>query len=108
MTERIQGRVIASGGRPVPGASVIIASGPGSVPDIAAETNEHGEFALSGLHPGTYILRASTPDGRQGEALARLPSANRLEIQVGIDEWSTSEEDGSTLDDGEEDNGEEQ
>jgi hypothetical protein len=84
---------------------VIITSGPAPFPDIAAETDERGQFALSGLRAGSYTLRAYAPDGRQGEASARLPlSRQEVEIQVGEDQWMTPEEDG-WIDDGDQEAG---
>ncbi len=103
MTEQVRGRVVTSGGTPVARASVIITSGPAPFPDIAAETDERGRFALSGLRAGSYTLRAYAPDGRQGEAYVRLPlSWQEVEIQVGEDQWITPEEDGWTDDGGQE------
>jgi hypothetical protein len=49
----IRGRVLDSGGAPIPGARVALLGTPRS-----AYSNENGEFALSGLMPRTYLLRA--------------------------------------------------
>jgi hypothetical protein len=65
-TFSISGSVKAANGAPVPGASVLIAEGPGPAPDIAALSNDAGTFTLDGLSEGTYIVRAFGPAGHEG------------------------------------------
>lgn len=67
MAGSVRGYVLTTRGRPVAEASVVVASGPGPFPDIAAVSDDDGSFVLDGFTPGTYILRAFAPDGGSGE-----------------------------------------
>lgn len=84
MTASITGRVIGSDGRPVQGAAVYIAGGPAAIPDIAAETDEHGEFAFDGLQPGTWEIRASASGGRNGSAIAEVKSPVAVQVTIRV------------------------
>jgi hypothetical protein len=52
----VTGVVRDEAGVPLSGTVVYIASGTGSWRDVAALTNERGEFQLSGMEPGKYEL----------------------------------------------------
>jgi protocatechuate 3,4-dioxygenase beta subunit len=54
----IYGVVRDESGRPLSGATVYIVAGTGSWLDIAALTNERGEYKLSGMNPGSYAVSA--------------------------------------------------
>ena len=57
-----RGQVIETGGRPVPGAHVVIVAGSVPMPEIALACDGNGRFSLS-LPPGTFTLRAHGPTG---------------------------------------------
>ena len=79
----IRGKVSWSGsGQGVSGATVLIVSGPGPAPDIAPITDDEGWFELDGLLPGSWHLRAVSPDGEQGEASASVPTGSTVEIEI--------------------------
>ncbi len=61
----VAGRVMV-GGQPQAEATVMIVEGHADHPDIAALTNELGEYQLGGLQAGWYNLEA-----RYGEQTAR-------------------------------------
>lgn len=52
----INGTVTDPSGRPVVGATVLIASAPTPVPDIAALTGADGAFSIAVPAPGAYRL----------------------------------------------------
>jgi carboxypeptidase family protein len=52
----IAGAVSDPSGRPVAGASVLIASAPAPVPDIAGLTGDDGRFSITVPVPGDYRL----------------------------------------------------
>ncbi|MEM7106086.1 MAG: hypothetical protein AAF502_23340 [Bacteroidota bacterium] len=54
----IQGKVLNSTMLPISDAIVSIVQSTQDIPDIAAFTDEHGEFAYFDLLPGTYMFRA--------------------------------------------------
>lgn len=53
----VSGLVHDENGQPVPMARVFFVSGPGSLPDIAALTDDHGAFTVSVGLSGTYQLQ---------------------------------------------------
>jgi iron complex outermembrane receptor protein len=73
MPERgeIVGRVTTPDGEPVVEAPVMITGGPAH-PDIAALTNERGEFRLTDLDPGEYTLLVNPEDRGPQTAQARV------------------------------------
>jgi protocatechuate 3,4-dioxygenase beta subunit len=58
----VTGVVQDESGVPLPGATVYIVSGTGSWPDIAALTNDRGEYKLSGMNPGSYVVEVHHDD----------------------------------------------
>jgi hypothetical protein len=73
MPERgeIVGRVTTPEGEPVSEAAVMITGGPAH-PDIAALTNEQGEYRLTNLVPGEYALLVNAEDRGLQTAQARV------------------------------------
>ncbi|MCP4582497.1 MAG: carboxypeptidase regulatory-like domain-containing protein [candidate division Zixibacteria bacterium] len=63
----IQGQVKDLMGRPIEGATIIITGDSPEHKDIAALTNENGEYSFDDLIGGAYSLMASTEDGIQKE-----------------------------------------
>lgn len=63
ITGTINGRVVGDAGEPIPGVSVyalLRAAGMGRTPQVVT-ADEGGNFQLSGLEPGLYLLNASMP-----------------------------------------------
>ena len=58
----IKGTVTDQAGRPLGGVSVAIVEGTASWPEIAALTNENGQFGLGSLENGTYTVQAMYSD----------------------------------------------
>ena len=58
----IQGRVLDGQGRPIEEAVVMIVGDSPIHPDIAALTNENGEYSYISLLPGMYTLLANVID----------------------------------------------
>ena len=58
----IRGAIMTSDGSIVADASVSVIEGSSLHSDIAALTNELGEFQLSNLEPGTYTLLVNTDE----------------------------------------------
>ncbi|MGY5311007.1 carboxypeptidase-like regulatory domain-containing protein [Nocardia gipuzkoensis] len=56
----IRGTVDSAEG-PVAWASVYIESAPAPTPDVAAITDEDGEFVLTGVGPGRYRIGVNAP-----------------------------------------------
>jgi|GEM_PF-1760439 len=54
----IQGIVTNQQGKPIAGVAVAIVEGTASWPEIAAVTNEKGEFSLGNLANGSYTVQA--------------------------------------------------
>lgn len=65
----IAGRVVDGSGQPLQGAHIEALNSRSSGAEAAgsAETNDLGEYRLSGLNPGAYRLRATYSAGREGE-----------------------------------------
>lgn len=80
--ERLLGRVVDAGQRPVAGAMVSVIEATAPVPEIALVTDEDGRFAL-GVRPGTYRLQANAVDGRRGDGVWSSERGGTLVIDVG-------------------------
>ena len=63
----LSGLVVGADGNPVSRAKVYFVSAPVSVPDIAALTNEDGQFQLTAPVPGVYTLGATGDSGGSGK-----------------------------------------
>lgn len=68
----IWGRVTNEQGEPVKDAVVLILEASTSYPDIAALTDESGQYRLSGLSPGTYKVAVNAEGRETSTAEARL------------------------------------
>lgn len=58
----VHGRVVDGQGRPLGEAVVMIVGDSPTHPDIAALTNEKGEYSYTSLLPGTYTLLVNVLD----------------------------------------------
>jgi hypothetical protein len=67
----VSGRVLSDSGRPLQGARVealaMRAREENPEPVDSSDTNDLGEYRLSGLNPGTYRMRATYREGRSSE-----------------------------------------
>jgi len=78
----ISGSVTDGADRPIAGARVYFASGPGSFPDLAALTGEDGRFALTAPAAGTYELQVQVEGFAQETTSVRLKTGERRTIRV--------------------------
>lgn len=78
----ISGTVLDASGRPVGGARVYFASGPGSFPDMAALTGEDGSFTLAAPNAGTYAVQVHADDFAQATASVSLKAGEKRRIEV--------------------------
>lgn len=73
----VHGTVVRAGDeQPVADAAVTVVSGAGRAPDVAALSEASGTFALDGLAPGNWLLRALGPRGEQGETPVQVKRAS--------------------------------
>ncbi len=57
----LEGQLINQQNQPVPDATVLIQSGPGTFPEVAAMTDANGKFILSGVtQSGDYQILVTT------------------------------------------------
>lgn len=81
----IRGHVVREEtGEPVAGATVVLDTGPGPAPDIAAVTDAQGTFSFHGLIPGQWLLVALTSDGGRGEAWFRASNDDVAEATIRV------------------------
>jgi hypothetical protein len=78
----VTGRVIGSDGHPVEGASVMFASGPVGLPDIAQITDKKGSFALTAPAEGIYRVLVNAPDAPPVEHDVEVGEKPEIEIEV--------------------------
>jgi hypothetical protein len=81
----VAGCVIGPDRKPVAGASVMFASGPGALPDIAQRTDAKGTFALAAPVHGSYRLLVKAPGFAPVERNIEVTdrAASPIEIKVG-------------------------
>ena len=77
----IAGRVAASSGAPVAGATVAIVSGTEPYRDLAAVTSADGRFRLGGLRPGDYRVEARS-SGATGSAQATVSAGAGADVEI--------------------------
>ena len=81
----IVGSVTDKAGRPVPGATVSIVSGTTSFPEIAAESDTLGRFALPGVPEGQFEVEACC-SGRERQCLtAAVPPGQAANVQFRLE-----------------------
>ncbi|HEX8219340.1 MAG TPA: carboxypeptidase-like regulatory domain-containing protein [Chloroflexia bacterium] len=76
----ILGRVTDSDGEPVRDAVVMIVSATASHPDIAALTDEQGNYRLSGLAPGIYRVGVNAEQRAPSSSEVRLNSEEGAQL----------------------------
>lgn len=72
----IEGIVSDTRNRPLEGATVVIVQGTASYPEIAAVSNEKGQFSLGSLEKGTYTVQA-TYNGKTEKQEVMIENANK-------------------------------
>lgn len=77
----IAGRVVASAGTPVAGATVAIVGGSQPYRDVAAVTAADGRFRLGGLRPGDYRVEARA-SGATGSAQVTVSAGAGAEVEI--------------------------
>ncbi len=81
----LEGHVIDANTRqPVESATVILVRGPGPAPGIAPLTDSDGWFALDGLMPGAWVLRALGPNEQSGETTVHVSSAATATVTIAV------------------------
>ncbi|GAA2587630.1 carboxypeptidase-like regulatory domain-containing protein [Actinomadura fulvescens] len=78
----IKGVVRDRAGRPVPEARVFFTAGPGSFPDMAAVTDEHGAFILTAPSSGDYTVQSQTDDGRAAHATVNVHADDDAQVEM--------------------------
>jgi hypothetical protein len=84
MAYLIRGVVRDAAGSPIPAARAYFVGGPEPFPDIAALTDQSGEFTLSAPAPGTYRIECAA-DGFSSRLTAvdvEEDEETRLEIRL--------------------------
>jgi protocatechuate 3,4-dioxygenase beta subunit len=72
---RVVGRVTDAAGKPVHGASVVLARADSTAAERREATGETGGFDFSGVQPGVYLLRASGAGFRERVVRVELAPA---------------------------------
>lgn len=62
MANVISGTVVDSKGQPLANARVYFTSGPVSLPEIAAMTDDSGNFSLTAPAPGKYVIESAADE----------------------------------------------
>ena len=78
----IRGRVVDSGGRPIPHAAVYVISAPGAHPDISQLSEADGSFLLGVSMTGTYVLGARSDPVGSGEATVSVPADREVRVEI--------------------------
>lgn len=69
----ISGKVLDSKRNAISGARVFFSAGPGALPDIAALTNEAGEFSLPAPIQGAYTIEFAADGFRETQVTLTIP-----------------------------------
>lgn len=77
----IQGLVAGADGRPLEGATALIVDGPPH-PDVAAVTDAQGEFRLTDLKPGAYVISLSAEGSEPVKNLVEVGGGRLSYIRV--------------------------
>ncbi len=85
-TISVSGVLSASDGKPIAGGHVTLASQRAS---LAATTDAHGRFALTGVTPGAYVVRASAPGYANLSGRTVSLSANNTSLSLTLSRATT-------------------
>jgi hypothetical protein len=80
----ISGVVRSPEGKPVSNARVYFTAGPGSLPDVAALTDEDGKFSLTAPAPGEYVVESSADEfgARSSKVKVKGGEEVRLDLKL--------------------------
>jgi protocatechuate 3,4-dioxygenase beta subunit len=78
----IRGAVLDTDHNPVAQARVFFVGGPAAVPDVAALTDDQGEFALSVSVPGTYEIECAADGFAPTVATAEVGEPQEIRLRV--------------------------
>ena len=82
MSRVISGVVRAADGAPIAQARVYYASAPTTTPDIAALTDDNGEFALSAPVPGEYVIEVAAEGFSPGGVVVDVTERADVEAEI--------------------------
>ena len=82
MASIISGKVLDGNRQAISGARVFFSSGPVALPDVAALTNDKGEFTLSAPVPGVYTIEVAADGFRQKQIEISNPGASGLLVEL--------------------------
>ncbi len=81
----ITGKVLDSKRNAISGARVFFSAGPGALPDIAALTNQEGEFSLPAPIPGTYTIEFAADGFRETRDTLTIPGDSTSGLAVELE-----------------------
>jgi hypothetical protein len=81
-TDGIRGRVVTSDHQAIAGAAVAISAGPPH-PDIAALTDDNGQFLLGSVSPGHYQLTVSKKGYESRAVSFESPAERPITVVLG-------------------------
>ncbi len=80
----IFGQVVGVGSKPVPNAAVMITGQSPTHRDIAALTNEFGEYELDNLVPGLYTLLVNATEFVPQTQQVRVEPGGRVRLNIAL------------------------
>ena len=80
----ISGRVCDVAGGAIAGACVFFLEGPVALPDIAALTNEKGEFSLSVPVPGAYRIGCAADGHPPAQVDTVIEAGSRPQVEINL------------------------
>jgi hypothetical protein len=82
MASVISGKVLGRNGKPKRNARVYFTSGPVSLPEIAAVTDEGGNFSLTAPAPGEYVIESAADDAGTQSAKVTVEADQPASIKL--------------------------
>ena len=81
----ISGKVVDTSRKAISDARVFFSAGPGYFPDIAALTNQKGEFTLPAPVKGLYTVEVAADGFRQKQVAISIPAELTSEFSVELE-----------------------
>ena len=82
MPSVISGVVRGPHGKPIPNARVYFTSGPVPLPEIAAITDDKGQFSLTAPAPGEYVIEGATDEFAPRSATVKVKGTASLRVDL--------------------------
>ena len=82
MASVISGVVRGPDGQPLPNARVYFTKGPVPLPEIAAITNESGEFTLTAPAPGDYVIEGVADEFKPQSSKVKVKGNATLRVDL--------------------------